>query len=130
MVQQEMHIDIIGKSTIKKQKHLNDIDTRRQHWEALKEYKNLCQKKKTICEQIQIAWLEELSNYVIDTRQKYEKAAGYDAIKTELFETASERIREIILRWLNKFLASISAKGMVYRNTHFDTQGRVKGQSR
>ena len=83
---------IVGKSAIKKQKDPNDIDTRRQHWEALKEYKNLCQKEKAIYEQTQIAWL---SNYVIDTLRRYGKTAGYDAIRTELFEAASKRIREI-----------------------------------
>ena len=50
------------KLAIQKQQDPIDVPKRRQHSEALKEYKKLCQQKKAIFEQSQIAKLEELAN--------------------------------------------------------------------
>ena len=48
---------------------------------------------------------EELDR-VIDKLLKYGKAAGYDRIKAEFLKAAPKTIREIILRLMNKILAS------------------------
>ena len=54
--------NIVRKLAIKKQQDPTNKEKRQQHSEALKEYKNLCQKKKAMYEQTQIAKLEELSD--------------------------------------------------------------------
>ena len=52
--------NIVRRLAIKKQQDPSNMNKRVQHSEALKEYKKLCQKKKNIFEQEQIAKLEEL----------------------------------------------------------------------
>ena len=53
--------DIVRKKAISKQQNPTDINTRREHSEALKEYKKLCNTKKAIFEENQIKKLDELT---------------------------------------------------------------------
>ena len=54
--------DIVRKYAILKQQNPADINTRKQHSEALKEYKKICNTKKATFEENQIRQLDELAN--------------------------------------------------------------------
>ena len=54
--------DIVRKFAILKQQNPADINTRKQHSEALKEYKKICNTKKATFEENQIRQLDELAN--------------------------------------------------------------------